>query len=93
MGKNAYRILVGKLEVKKPLGRPRRRWVHNFKMDLRQTGGGGIDWIDLSHNWDQWRALLNMVMNLRAHKLLGSSSVAAELAASEEGLSSMKLVF
>jgi hypothetical protein len=63
--KNEYRILVGKLEGKRPLGRPRRRWVNNIKMDLRGTGWDGMDWIDLAQDRDQWRALVNTVMNLR----------------------------
>jgi hypothetical protein len=63
--RNAYRILVGKPEGKRPLGRPRCRWVDNIKMDLRVTGWGGMDWIDLAQDWDQWRALMNMVMNLQ----------------------------
>jgi hypothetical protein len=62
--RNAYRILVGNLEGKRPLGRPRRRWVDNIKMDLRERGWDGMDWIDLVQNRDQWRALVNMVMNL-----------------------------
>jgi hypothetical protein len=67
MGKyrNAYRILVGKPEGKIPLGSPKRRWVDNIKMDLRETGWGGMDWIDLSQDRDQWKALVNTVMNLR----------------------------
>jgi hypothetical protein len=48
----------------RPLGRPRRRWVHNIKMDLREIGWDGMDWIDLAQDRDQWKALLNMVMNL-----------------------------
>jgi hypothetical protein len=63
--RNAYRILVEKPEGKRPLGRPRRRWVYNIKMDLRETGWDGMDWIDLAQNRDQWRALVNTVMNLR----------------------------
>jgi hypothetical protein len=63
--RNAYRILVGKPEGKRPLGRPRRRWVDNIKTDLREIGWDGVDWIDLAQNRDQWRALVNMVMNLR----------------------------
>jgi hypothetical protein len=51
--RNAYRILVGKLEGRRPLGRPRRRWVDNIKMNLRQIGWVGIDWIDLAQNIDQ----------------------------------------
>jgi hypothetical protein len=64
---------VGKPEGKRPLGRPKRRWVNNIKMDLREIGRDGMDWIDLVENKDQWRALLNTVMNLRVHKMLGSS--------------------
>jgi hypothetical protein len=63
--KNAYRILVGKPEGKRPLGRPRRRWVDNIRMDLREIGWNGGDWIDLAQNRYQWRALMNAVMNLR----------------------------
>jgi hypothetical protein len=62
---NAYRILVGKPERRRPLGGPRRRWVDNIKMDLRGTGWDGINWIDLAQYRDQWRALMNTVMNLR----------------------------
>jgi hypothetical protein len=60
-----YRILVGKPEGKKSLGRPRCGWVNNIKMDLREIGWGGMYWIDLAQDSDQWRALVNMVMNLR----------------------------
>jgi hypothetical protein len=63
--RNAYRILVGKPEGKRPLGRPRRRWVDNIKMDLREIGWDGVDWIDMSQDMDQWRALVNTVLNLR----------------------------
>jgi hypothetical protein len=62
---NAYRILVGKPEGKKPLGRPSYRLVDNIKMDLREMGWGGMDWIDLPQGRDQWRALVNMQINLR----------------------------
>jgi hypothetical protein len=63
----AYRALVGKPEGRRPLGRPRRRWEDNIKMDLREVGwgGGGMDWINLAQDRDRWRALLNAVMNLR----------------------------
>jgi hypothetical protein len=61
---NAYRILVGKPEGKRPLGRPRHRWVDNIKMDLRETGWDGVDWIDLAQDRDNWRSLMNTVMNL-----------------------------
>jgi hypothetical protein len=67
MGKkrNVYRILVGKPEGKRPLGRPRCRCVDNIKMNLRKIGWDGMDWIDLAEDGDQWRALVNTVMNLR----------------------------
>jgi hypothetical protein len=71
--RNAYRILVGNPEGKRALGRPRRRWVDNIKMDLREIGWDGMDWIYLAQDRDQWRALVNAVMNLRFHKKLGSS--------------------
>jgi hypothetical protein len=60
-----YRILVGKPEGKRPLGRPRRRWVDNIKLDLREIGWDCMDWIDLGRDRKQWRALLNTVMSLR----------------------------
>jgi hypothetical protein len=60
--RNAYRILVGNPEGKRPLGRSRHRWVDNIKMDLRENGR---DWIDLAQDRDQWRVLVNAVMNLR----------------------------
>jgi hypothetical protein len=63
--RNAYRILMGKPEGKKPLGRPRRRWGGSIKMDLREIGWVGMDWIDLAQDMDQRRALVNTVMNLR----------------------------
>jgi hypothetical protein len=56
---------VGKPEGKRPPGRPTRRWEDNIKMDLREIGWGGMDWIDLAQGRDQWRALVNTVMNLR----------------------------
>jgi hypothetical protein len=62
---NAYRILVRKLEGKRPLGRTRRRWDDNYKMDLREIGWDGMDWIDLTQDRDQWMALVITVMNLR----------------------------
>jgi len=59
-----YRVLVGKPEGKRPLGRPRRRWDDNIKMDLLEVGYGGMAWIDLAQERDRWRALVNAVMNL-----------------------------
>jgi hypothetical protein len=63
--RNAYRILVGKPEVRRPLGRSRRRWVDNIKIDLREIGWDGRDWIELAQDKDRWRALVNTVMNFR----------------------------
>jgi hypothetical protein len=63
--RGAYRALVGKPEGRKPLGRTRRRWEDNIKMDLREVGWGGMDWINLALDRDRWRALVNAVMNLR----------------------------
>jgi hypothetical protein len=67
---NPYRILGGKPEGKRPLGRPRHRWANNIKMDLRAIGWDGMGWIDLAQGRDHWRALVNTVMNLR---VLGSA--------------------
>jgi hypothetical protein len=63
--RNAYRILVGKPEGKRPLGKLRRRWVGNMKMDLREIGWDSVDWIDMAQDRDQWRALVNTVLNLQ----------------------------
>ena len=60
-----YRVLVGKPEGKRPLGRPRRRWEENIKMDLQEVGCGGMDWIELAQDRERWRALVNAVMNFR----------------------------
>jgi hypothetical protein len=61
---NAYRILVGKPEGKRALGKQRCRWVDNIKIDLREIGWDGMDWIDLAQDTDQWRAFVNTVMKL-----------------------------
>jgi hypothetical protein len=63
--RNECRILVGKTEFKRPLGRPRRRRVNNIKMDLREIGWDGMDWIDLAQDSDQWKAFVNKLMNFR----------------------------
>jgi hypothetical protein len=79
--RNAYRILVRKPEGKRPLGRPRRRWVNNVKMDLREIRWDGMDWIDVAQDRNQWRALGNTVMNLRvplnAGKFLSCCTIAS----------------
>jgi hypothetical protein len=63
--RGAYNILVGRPEGRRSLGRPRRRWEDNIKMDLREIGFEGVDWIHWAQNRDRWRALVNTVMNLR----------------------------
>ena len=60
-----YRVLVGKPEGKRPLWRPRRRWVDNIRMDLQQLGCGCMDWIGMAQDRDSWRTLVSAVMNLR----------------------------
>jgi hypothetical protein len=64
--RNAYRILVGKPEGERPLERPRRRWMDNIKMDLREIGWDSMDWINLAQEMDQWSVVVNTVLNLRA---------------------------
>jgi hypothetical protein len=63
--RGVYRVLVGKPEGKRPLGKHRRRWKDNIKMDLQEVGCGGMDWIELAQDRDRWRVLVNAVMNLR----------------------------
>jgi hypothetical protein len=63
--RGVHRVLVGKPEGKKPLGRPRRRWEDNIKMDLQVVEGGGGDWMELAQDRDRWRALVGMVRNFR----------------------------
>jgi hypothetical protein len=63
--RGAYRAFVRKPEGRRPLGRPRRRWEDNIKIDLREVEWGGMDWINLAQDRDRWRALVNAAMNLR----------------------------
>jgi hypothetical protein len=63
--RTVYGLLVGKPEGKRPLGRPRRRWIHNIKMDLLEIGLNVVDWIGMAQDSYRWRALVNSVMNLR----------------------------
>jgi hypothetical protein len=63
--RNAYRLLVGKPEGRRPLGRRRRRWVDNVRMDLGEVGWGDVDWIGLAQDRNRWRAVVNSVLNLR----------------------------
>jgi len=72
-GIRVYRVLVAKPEGKRPLGRPRRRWEDNIKMDLQEVGGGCGDWMELSQDRDRWRALVSTVMNRRVPKMRGIS--------------------
>jgi hypothetical protein len=63
--RNAYRLLMGKPEGKRPLGRPRRRWVDHIRMDLGEVEWGDVDWIGLAKDGERWRAFVNSVLNLR----------------------------
>ena len=72
-GRGMHRVLVGKPEGKRPLGRPRRRWEDNIKMDLQEVEGGCGKWVELAQDRDRWRALVNTVMNLQVPKRRGIS--------------------
>ena len=72
-GRCVYRVLVGKPEGKRSLGRPRRRWEDNIKMDLQVVGWGCGDWMELAQDRDKWRALVSTVRNLRVPKMWGIS--------------------
>ena len=72
-GRVVHRVLVGKPEGKRQLGRPRRRWEDNIKMDFQEVGGGCEDWMELAQDRDRWRALVSTVMNLRVPKMRGIS--------------------
>jgi hypothetical protein len=63
--RGVYRVLVGKPEGNRPLGRPRHRWEDNIKVDLQEVGRGGMDWIGLAQDRERWRSLVNVVMNLQ----------------------------
>jgi hypothetical protein len=63
--RNVYKVLIGKPKVKRPLGRPRRRWEDGIRMDLREIGWGSVEWIQLAQDRDRWRAVVSAVMNLR----------------------------
>ena len=71
-GRGVHRVLIGKHEGKRPLGRPRRRWEDN-KMDLQEVGGSCGDWMELAQDRDRWRALVSTVRNLRVPKMRGNS--------------------
>ena len=71
-GRGVHRVLMGRPEGKRPLGRPRRRWGDNIKMDLQEVGGGWEDWMELAQDRDRWRARVSTVMNLRVAKNAGN---------------------
>jgi len=71
-GRGVHRLLVGKPEGKRPLGRPRQRWEDNIKIDLQEVGGGCGDWMELAQDRDRWPALVSTVMNLRVPKRAGN---------------------
>jgi hypothetical protein len=93
-GREEERVLVigRKPEGKRPLGRPRRRWIDNIKMDLLEIGVNVVDWIGLDQDRYKWRALVNSVMNLRVPLNAGNYRVAAHVVASRAVLSSTELV-
>ena len=72
-GRGVHRILVGKPEGRRPMGRPRRRWEDNIKMDLQEVGGTCGDWMELAQDRDRSQALVSTVMNLRVPKMRGIS--------------------
>ena len=72
-GRDVPRVLVGKPKGKRPMGRPRRSWEDNIKMDLQEVGGGCGDWMELAQDRDSWRACVNRVMNFRVPKMRGIS--------------------
>ena len=71
-GRGVYRVLVGKPEGKRPLGRPRRRLEDNIKMDVQEVGGGCEDWMELAQDRDRWWVLVGTVMNIRVPKIAGN---------------------
>jgi hypothetical protein len=89
-GIGVYRVLVGKPEGKRPLGRPRRRWEDNIKMDLQEVGGGCGDWIELARDRDSRRALVGTVRNLRVPKCGEFLHYLQNQLASQEELCSME---
>ena len=72
-GRGVHRVLVGKHEGKRPLGRPRRRWDDNIKMDLQEVGASCGDWMELAQDRDRWRAVVGTVRNFRVAKMRGIS--------------------
>ena len=90
--RGVYRVLVGKPEGKRPLGRLRHRWEDNIKINLQEVAWGVTDWIDLAKDRDRWLAFVNAVMNFGFHKMRGISCLAENQLASQEALCSMEWV-
>jgi hypothetical protein len=90
--RNAYRLLVGKTEGRRPLGRPRCRWLDNIRMDLVEVGWGDVDWIGLAKDRGRWRALGNSVLNLRVPQNALKYRVSKQQGISRVVLNSMELV-
>jgi hypothetical protein len=89
--RNGHSILNGKPEGKRPLGRPRRRWV-DMRMDIRETGWEGVDWMNLAQDREQWRALVNTILNFAFHKSQGTYRLTGSLLGFQERFFSMELV-
>jgi hypothetical protein len=87
--RDEYRLLVGKPERRRPLGRPIRRWLNNIRMDFVEVEWGDVDWICQAQNRDRCRALVNSVLSLRFHKMQGNCRVSKQLGISRVVLSSM----
>jgi hypothetical protein len=87
--RNAYRLLVRKLEGKRLLGRLRRRWVNNIRMDLGEVDWGDVDWIGLAQDRNRWRALVNSILNLRVPRNAGKLSSGLAIVASRVVFSSI----
>jgi hypothetical protein len=83
---------MGKLEGKRPLGITKRKWVDNIRMDLGEVGWGDLDWIGLAQDRNRWRAIVNLVLNLRVPQNAGKLAVGLQLVASQVVLSSIELV-
>jgi hypothetical protein len=89
-GRGVHRVLVGKLEGKRPFGRPRRRWEDNIKMNLQEVGRSFGDWMEFAQDRDRWRALVGTVRNLRVPKMRGFLDSLQNQVASQEGPCSME---
>jgi hypothetical protein len=89
--RGVHRVLVGKPEENRPLGRPRRRWEDNIKMNLQEVGGSFGDWMELAQDRDRWRALVRTVNNLRVYQNAGNFWTSCkDWLASQEGLCSIE---